>query len=79
MVEETPFVGKTVRDIVLGAFRRSKAAKVDPMGCYRAATDAWSRLYPQHSRAEAAGHVVSLIHDELGPVREVARKLFDRP
>ena len=74
-----PCIGGGVREIVLETFRKSKAAGVDAVSCYRAATDTWCRLHPHHTRAEAAGYVVSLIHGELGTVREMARKLFERP
>jgi hypothetical protein len=68
----------TMRRMVVDAFRNAKAAKLDPVGCYQAATDAWCNLHPEHSRAEAATRVVTILHEELGAVREAVRRLFER-
>ncbi|MDB5405374.1 MAG: hypothetical protein JWL84_286, partial [Rhodospirillales bacterium] len=53
--------------------------KLEAPDCYRAAIDLWCDLHPEHSRAEAARRVVAIVQKELGSVRDIARKLFEKP
>jgi hypothetical protein len=72
-----PSVEGLMRVAIIEAFRKTRAANLDVAACYRAATDIWRDLHPEHTRAEAASHVVAILHEELGTVRDFARRLFE--
>jgi thioredoxin-like negative regulator of GroEL len=79
MAGRKPSFEETTRKAVVDAFRKAKAAKLEAPDCYRAAIDLWCDLHPEHSRAEAARRVVAIVQKELGSVRDLARKLFEKP
>jgi hypothetical protein len=66
-----------MEEAVLDAFRKAKAAHLDGPACYRAATDVWCDFHPEESRAKGASRVVSIVHEQLGSLRELARKLSE--
>jgi hypothetical protein len=79
MVGKKSTTEETMRQAVLEAFRKAKAAKLDAPACYRAAIDVWCDIHPEQSRTEAAARVVTILQKEVGALRDVARKLFESP
>jgi hypothetical protein len=66
---------KALRDVVLDTFVKARAAKLDATACYSAATDVWCDLHPEDNRTTAASRVVAILHEELGTLSELAKKI----
>jgi hypothetical protein len=74
MAELTPFE-REIRKAILEAYRKAKEAKLDAAACYRAATDVWCDFHPEDTRATAASRAVAILHEELGTLSELAKRL----
>jgi hypothetical protein len=61
------------RDAVLHAYRQAVSARLDAAECYRAATNAWCSLHPDHNRSQAARRAVQVVHDTFGRMQDMAR------